>query len=403
MVEVFHPTGILKGEVFLPSSKSISNRLLILKAFHPEIKIGNLSDADDTRVLVKALEKKFGEINVNHAGSTLRFLTAYFAFCEGAEVVLTGSSRLNKRPIKPLVEALKIAGAKIEYLENEGFAPLKIKGVKSPKSGAIEIDASGSSQFVSALLMVALNFKDGLKIYLKGKVVSRPYIQQTINLLEQIGYRITWEGNQIEIYFQSLKKVDFKVEADWSSATFFLGMAINSKQCKLLLRGLSQNTIQGDALQVNIFEHLGVQVNFTELGMQLLKINSSLNLLREDLTNMPDVAQGLAVAAALKRVEVHLSGLQTLPQKESNRIEDLATELRKLKFDVITTNETLSIKGFAQFQNELNIKTYNDHRMAMAFAIAGLYSKVVFDDESVVSKSFPDYWNQLKKIGFNIL
>ncbi len=402
MISIFHPNGKLEGEVDLPASKSISNRLLILQAQYPKIEIENLSEAEDTVLLHKALKQKSSTIDVNHAGSSLRFLTAYFAFKAGCKVVLTGSKRLQQRPIKILVDSLKSLGAKITYQEKEGFAPLIIEGVKPPNFGEVTIDASTSSQFVTALLLMAGNFKEGLKLQLKNQIVSASYIELTLALLSKFGFETKIEGNEIFAKFQSFKTKKFIVENDWSAASFFLSMACLSSDSNLLLRGLKESDLQGDKSQVALFEQLGTNFYFEKRGLRLKSAKSSINNFDCNLLQMPDVTQALVVTLAQKNIRAIISGLQTLPLKETNRIEALKTELQKFG-KIINTNKTsINISGEFNQNPIATIETYHDHRMAMAFAALGLIQKLNIVDEEVVSKSFPNYWEVLKSLGFVI-
>jgi 3-phosphoshikimate 1-carboxyvinyltransferase len=402
MISIFHPNGKLEGEVELPASKSISNRLLILQAQYSDIEIENLSEAEDTVLLQKALKQKSSTIDVNHAGSSLRFLTAYFAFTPGNKVILTGSKRLQQRPIKPLVDSLKSLGANIIYQENEGFAPLVIEGIKAPNSGEVTIDASKSSQFVTALLLIAGNFKDGFKVKLQNEIVSESYIDLTLKLLSKFGFETKIEENEISAKFQSLKTKNFFVENDWSAASFFMSMACLSSDCNLLLNGLKESDLQGDKSQVALFEQLGLTPSFEEKGLRLKSNTGSLKTFDCNLLEMPDVTQALVVTLAQKNIEANISGLQTLPSKETDRIEALKTELQKFGKTINTGKDFINVSGeFIQNPNT-TIETYHDHRMAMAFAAIGLNQKINIVDEEVVSKSFPNYWEVLKSLGFVI-
>lgn len=402
MISIFHPNGKLEGEVDLPASKSISNRLLILQAQYPKIEIENLSEAEDTVLLQKALKQKSSTIDVNHAGSSLRFLTAYFAFKPGCKVLLTGSKRLKQRPIKPLVDSLKSLGANITYQEKEGFAPLVIKGVKPPNFGEVTIDASTSSQFVTALLLIAGNFEEGLKLQLKNQIVSASYIDLTLALLSKFGFETKIKGNEIFAKFQSFKTKKFIVENDWSAASFFMSMACLSSDSNLLLNGLKEFDLQGDKNQVALFEQLSLNFYFEKRGLRLTSAKSSIKTFDCNLLQMPDVTQALVVTLAQKNIRGNISGLQTLPSKETNRIEALKTELQMFGKVVETGNDYLRISGNFTLNPNVKIETYKDHRMAMAFASLGLIQKIRIVDEEVVSKSFPNYWEVLKSLGFVI-
>jgi len=402
MISIFHPDGKLTGAVELPTSKSISNRLLILQAQFSEIKIENLSNAEDTQLLVHALKQKTGNINVNHAGSALRFLTAFFAFEPTCEIVISGSDRLHQRPLKPLVDSLKKIGAEITYIEKDGFAPLKIKGVKAPNFAKVEIDSSKSSQFISALLLISGRFQNGLELVLENEIVSKSYIDLTTSLLKKSGFDIIEKKNSISVKKTQIIPQTFKVEKDWSAASFFFTMATLSKSCNLLLLGLNLEDLQGDKNQLQLFEKMGLKFKFEPAGLRIE--NSGINVKQADfnLIEMPDVTQAISVAAAVNNIDVKITGLQTLPAKESNRILALKVELEKFEKQVEADSRSLKITGQFKPNSTIIIKTYNDHRMAMAFSAIALKQRLNIEQENVVVKSFPNYWKVLESLGFVI-
>ncbi len=400
---------ILKGEITLPSSKSISNRVLIINSLsYSPYEIDNLSDSDDTKVLAEVLNANTNYFDIGHAGTAMRFLTAFLSKIAG-EWILTGSERMRQRPIGILVAALRKLGASIEYTENEGFPPLRILGTSLKGGGLLELDGSISSQYISALLMIAPTIPGGLTLKLLNEITSKPYIELTLNLMEIFGVHYTWTGNEIKIDEQSYVPVKFAVEADWSGASYWFAMAALSEECDLILKGLRLQSLQGDASQSEWFEkYFGVLSKQEGNDVRLTKVKApEFKIVELDFIENPDIAQTFAVLAVCKKIPFRFKGLATLKIKETDRILALQTEL--LKFGVTLTepaNGELAWDGTFD-QSLVNqppvIETYHDHRMALAFAPAALvYPEIVINDPNVITKSYPAYWDDLKKVGFKI-
>ncbi|MCB0409819.1 MAG: 3-phosphoshikimate 1-carboxyvinyltransferase, partial [Flavobacteriales bacterium] len=321
-ITLLHKTKVVKGKINLTASKSISNRVLIIQALCAEkFNINNLATAKDTVTLNKLLSDSFDEYNVGHAGTVMRFMTAFLALKEG-EHIITGSERMQQRPIKILVDALRSLGVNIEYLKNEGYPPLKIKG-GNIEGGNVKLDGSVSSQYISALLLVAPKLKNGLTIQFEGEVISKPYINMTIEIMRYFGVEAQWNGNEIRVYQGSYQAKEFKVEADWSSASYWYGITALSQEAEIELYGLEKDSLQGDAEVQNIYKKLGVETHFIENGVRLIK-NSEFNIqnltLEIDFSNFPDIAQTVAVTCAALNVKARFTGLQTLRIKETDRI-----------------------------------------------------------------------------------
>lgn len=399
---------ILKGEITLPSSKSISNRILIINSLsYSPYEIDNLSDSDDTRVLEAVLNANTNHFDIGHAGTAMRFLTAFLSKIVG-EWTLTGSKRMQQRPIGILVDALRKLGASIEYTENDGFPPIRILGT-SLKGGVIELDGSVSSQYISALLMIAPTIPGGMTLKLINQIASKPYIELTLNLMKKFDVRYTWNGNEIRIEEQNYHPVKFSVEADWSGASYWYAMAALSEECDLLLKGLRLQSLQGDATQAVWFDKcFGVQSKQEENNVRLTKIKASeIKLLELDFIENPDIAQTFAVLAVCKKIPFHFKGLETLKIKETDRILALQTELSKFGA-TLTEPKSGELAWDGTFDlslvdHSVVIETYHDHRMALAFAPAAMvYPEIIIDDPNVISKSYPAYWDDLKKVGFRI-
>ncbi len=400
----------LLGEINLPTSKSESNRALIIRALSTnKFEILNQSTADDTAVLNSLLSeaKSSKHFDVGHAGTAMRFLTAYFSLQEGTRV-LTGSARMKERPIKYLVDALKQLGAEITYLEKEGYPPLEIKG-KALKGGEIVIDGSMSSQYLSALAMIAPTLPDGLKIHLKGEIISKPYLAMTLNMMELFGVKSTWKNSRIEIAPQAYnenKRTSYTIEADWSSASYWYQIAAFAKEVDFKILGLRKNSLQGDAALKEFFEPLGVETNFIEGGIHLAKkqIAIPVDNIHIELMNTPDIAQTLAVTYAAKEIYAELYGLRTLRIKETDRIKALIAELKKIgvsAIDLDIGNLLIPKIKKAIHPPTSFFKTYNDHRMAMCLTpLSMLFEKIEIEDPLVVSKSYPGFWKDLKSVGF---
>jgi len=399
---------ILKGEITLPSSKSISNRILIINSLsYSPYEIENLSDSDDTKAMEAVLNANTNHFDIGHAGTAMRFLTAFLSKIAG-EWILTGSERMRQRPIGILVDALRKLGASIEYTGKKGFPPLRILGT-SLKGGMLELDGSVSSQYISALLMIAPTIPGGLTLKLLNEITSKPYIDLTLHLMLQFGIRHTWTGNEIRIEEQTYIPVKFAVEADWSGASYWYATAALSDECELLLKGLRLQSLQGDAAQSEWFEnYFGVQSKQLGNDIQLIKLKApEIKIVELDFIENPDIAQTFAVLAVCQKIPFHFKGLATLKIKETDRIQALQNELSK--FGATLTEPAdgeLAWDGtFDQsFVNQPPvIETYHDHRMALAFAPAAMvYPKIIINDPKVITKSYPSYWDDLKKVGFRI-
>jgi 3-phosphoshikimate 1-carboxyvinyltransferase len=400
----------LKSEIKITGSKSETNRLLLLQALYPNITLENTSNSDDSEVMRNALRFQpmvpgYRTRDVHHAGTAMRFLTAYFASKANTKVVLTGSSRMKERPIKILVEALKQLGAKIDYLENDGFPPIKIIGQKLTNN-KVWLPANVSSQYISALLLIAPKLQNGLELTLIGEITSVPYIKMTLNLLEEIGVETSFIGNIIVVKpkTQDLKPQTLTVESDWSSASYFYSiLALSEVGSQITLSSYKQNSLQGDSALVEIYRKLGVETHFDENVMILVKQpNFKLQTLNLDLNNTPDIAQTIVVTCLGLGIGCHLTGLHTLKIKETDRLEALKTELSKLGASISVTDESLTLEPTTNIISNQTIATYNDHRMAMALAPLALKTNINIENAEVVSKSYPDFWNDLKDLGFEI-
>ncbi|WP_296148598.1 3-phosphoshikimate 1-carboxyvinyltransferase [uncultured Flavobacterium sp.] len=403
-----------KSEIKVTGSKSETNRLLLLQALFPDISLENTSNSDDSEVMIKALlsslepltpNPKPEIIDIHHAGTAMRFLTAYFATQENREVIITGSPRMKERPIKILVEALQQLGAAISYEENEGFPPIKITGKKLSKN-KVSLPADVSSQYISALLLIAPKLENGLELTLEGKITSIPYIKMTLALLNEIGVKTTFEGNKItikQLITHNSKLIT--VESDWSSASYFYSIvALSEIGTEIKLSSYKENSLQGDSVLAEIYKDFGVETIFNEGDSITLSKSGNTNLQSAilDLNQAPDIAQTIAVTCFGLGIGCHLTGLHTLKIKETDRLEALRIELEKLGADITVTNDSLTLEISSVTERNVAVNTYNDHRMAMAFAPLALITDIIINDAEVVSKSFPDFWNDLKQIGFNV-
>ncbi|OFX56736.1 MAG: hypothetical protein A2046_00375 [Bacteroidetes bacterium GWA2_30_7] len=406
MYDINKENKIIKGELVLPSSKSISNRLLIIRALAKRnFEIYNLSYSDDTKNLLDILKSDSNIFDVGNAGTTMRFLTSYLANKPG-EWIITGSERMKNRPIGILVNAIKELGVKIEYLEKEGFPPIKIHGTKL-EGGNIEISGSISSQFISSLLLIAPTLPKGLNIKLKSRIVSKPYIDMTLNLMKKFGIKSRWEQNHIIIEKQSYRVKDFTVEADWSSASYWYEMATLADWADIKLYGLKKNSIQGDSIIAKLFEKLGIKTTFIQGGARIRKIsNPKIKIFEYDFTDIPDLAQTLAVTLSMLNIPFSLCGLDTLLIKETNRIVALKNELLKTGNNLAITHDTISRFGNSNFSKNptttLCFKTYNDHRMVLALTPIAVLYRILIENPDVVSKSYTGYWEDIQKLGFNV-
>jgi 3-phosphoshikimate 1-carboxyvinyltransferase len=393
------------SKIIITGSKSETNRLLLLKALYPNIVIENASNSDDSEVMNSALTSNNQTIDVHHAGTAMRFLTAYFASQESKTVLLTGSSRMKERPIKILVDALRQLGAEIEYIENDGFPPIKITGQELTAT-RVSLPANVSSQYISALLLIAPSLQNGLELELIGEITSASYINMTLKLLQEIGVKTSFVGNLIIVKpkSQDQKPKTIIVESDWSSVSYFYSIIALSKEgTKIELSSFKENSLQGDSVLAIIYEQMGVETHFEDGKIKLIKnakpINQNLKL---DLNSAPDIAQTIAVTAFGLGISCELKGLQTLKIKETDRLEALQNELLKLGASISITNDSLQIEPTNSINSNQNIATYNDHRMAMAFAPLAIKTNINIENAEVVSKSYPNFWSDLKKVGFEI-
>lgn len=389
----------------ITGSKSESNRLLILQALFEDIIIENCSNSDDSEVMIKALKSNDDIIDIHHAGTAMRFLTAYFAVKEDRAVLLTGSRRMKERPIKILVDALNDLGADISYEENNGYPPLKIKGKKLSKS-SIEIEANVSSQYISALLLIGAQLENGLTLTLKGKITSWPYIHLTLHLLKEASIDFEVNKNTISVFplHKNLKeKKTIVVESDWSSASYFYSLvALSDIGTSLHLKSYSVNAQQGDAALQDLYADFGVITTFQNGGILLGKERKAASSINFDLNNTPDIAQTIAVTCLGLDIPCQLTGLHTLKIKETDRLEALKIEIEKFGATVHITEDSLQLEPAKNLITDVRIETYNDHRMAMAFAPLVTKTNLQINDAMVVSKSYPDFYQDLKNIGLNI-
>ena len=400
------PEERLRASVQLPASKSISNRALILNALsYSPYDIQNLSDCDDTEVMVKALNSDSRDFDIKAAGTAMRFLTAFLSKIVG-EWTITGTERMKNRPIKLLVDALNSLGARIEYIEKEGYPPLRIFG-SALQGGEISLAGGVSSQYISALLMIAPLMEKGLTLHLEGNIISRPYINLTLQLMEQFGVKATWNGQTIKILPQEYKPIRFTVESDWSAASYWYAIMALSKNVEIELLGLFKNSLQGDAAGAKLFAQLGVGTAFIDRGVVLKYNGNAVKKLIYNFVNEPDLAQTFVVTCVLLNIPFRFTGLQSLKIKETDRIEALKTELRKLGYLLTDSNDSILEWNGERCEPEADpiIATYEDHRMAMAFAPAALVlpKGLKVADPEVVTKSYPAYWEDLRKAGFALI
>ncbi len=387
----------VKGTIAISGSKSESNRLLILKNLYPNLQLKNLSNSDDTVYLQEALASDGDVIDIGHAGTAMRFLTAYYAINEGREVILTGSERMQNRPVKILVDALKMLGADIEYVNKDGYPPLRIKGKKLIKN-KVSIEGNISSQYISALLLIASSLENGLEIELVGEITSVPYIKMTMALLDQLGVSQSWKGNIIKI--QHVKHIENKtitVESDWSSSSYFYSLVAISNSGNITLTSYKKDSLQGDSSLVEIYKHFGVKTEFDGNSIHLTKQNTDLKPFVLDLRSSPDLAQTVVVTCFALGIACDITGLHTLKIKETDRLVALQNELKKLGATVEITDKSLYLKPLGKINSNIAIDTYQDHRMAMAFAPLAIKVPIIINEAEVVSKSFTSFWEDLDK------
>lgn len=411
----------LDAGIQLPASKSISNRALILHALaHGTTMPSNLSDCDDTRVMVRALDGSPEHIDILAAGTAMRFLTAYLSVTPGSRLI-TGTQRMQQRPIRILVDALRTLGAQIEYAGNEGFPPLRITGTEL-KGEEISLAGNVSSQYISALLMIGAVLPNGLRLHLTGDIISRPYINLTLQLMSDFGAQADWSSEKsITVSPGGYRDTPFTVESDWSAASYWYQIVALEGMKKEKLRrknegdeedeacvellGLFPHSYQGDSRGAEVFARLGVHTEYTSRGVKLTRKGTPVTRLDEDMVDIPDLAQTFVVTCCLMNIPFRFTGLQSLKIKETDRITALITELRKLGYVVRSEQDSILLWDGERCPAEASpvIATYEDHRMAMAFAPACLVlPEIRIDEPQVVSKSYPGYWEDLKKAGFGI-
>lgn len=402
-ITIHKPADALKTSILLPASKSESNRALIINALTGNrCTLHNLSEARDTQTMQRLLHSQEQTLDVIDAGTTMRFLTAYIA-ATNQDKILTGTPRMCERPISILVDALKKLGANISYLKNEGFPPIQLKGIQPSGINQLEIRGDISSQYISALLMIAPVLPDGLILTLTGAVGSRPYIEMTIKQMAHFGIEVSWVGDTISVKKQPYQPATFWVESDWSGASYWYSIAALAPQAEIQLRGLKKDSLQGDSAIARIMEDIGVHTTYVDGGVQLTKTAAQKNL-QVDFTHCPDLAQTVAVVCAAKNIHLTLTGIESLKIKETDRVKALQQELSKfgaglqeVKNGVYELTQTGTWK---QPTEAVEIETYDDHRMAMAFAPLALLQPIVIQHPKVVVKSYPRFWDDLIKAGF---
>ena len=384
-------------------SKSETNRLLLLQSLYPNLQIENASPSKDSEAMYRGLHSGESTIDIGDAGTAMRFLTAYYAACQNKDVILTGSARMQERPIGILVEALRQLGAAIYYSKGEGFPPLHIQG-KQLEGGTLSIKANVSSQYISALLLVAPSFANGLSLHLDGEITSFPYLRMTLSLLNELGIAGTFEDNTFTIeHTPAVAPQMIVVEPDWSSASYFYSMvALSPVGTSLYMNHYKERSLQGDRIVADIYQSFGVRTIFWGDKIQLIKERDLLSpIFSYNLMDCPDIAQTIAVTCFGLGIECFLSGLNTLNIKETNRLEALKNELTKLNAEVHISKEEIWVGSARKITRNISIDTYNDHRMAMAFAPLALKVPIIINDVEVVEKSFPDFWEQFESITEN--
>jgi 3-phosphoshikimate 1-carboxyvinyltransferase len=415
-IEISHSTKDITGSVTLNGSKSISNRVLIIRALSENtFHIENLSTSDDTQTLLSLLENNDEILDCHHAGTTFRFLTAFLSMTPGTQI-LTGSERMKNRPVKDLVEALRPLGANIDYLEKEGYPPLKIHNPREKINNRVKISASTSSQFISALLLIGPTLPEGLTMDIEGPIVSRPYVDMTIGIMRYFGVEVEETSQMIRIAPQKYEAKDYVVEGDWSAASYYYIIASLSKEARIRINGLFKESLQGDKEIEDLGKKFGVKTEYHQGGVTLIKDESlkTTSYLEHDFLKTPDLAQSVAVICAGLGVHGLFSGLQTLRVKETDRIAALQTELKRLgvqfikippKFAKKSDKEFYLLEGKASDYDGTipAFDTYDDHRMAMSLAPLSLLYPVRIHHPEVVSKSYPDFWNDLSSLGFDVI
>ncbi|WP_212113372.1 3-phosphoshikimate 1-carboxyvinyltransferase [Candidatus Shikimatogenerans silvanidophilus] len=397
----------ITGLINITGSKSESNRLLILKKIYKnKIILKNISDSEDTKILKKSLYNNEKIININHAGTAMRFLTAYFSSEEGKNVILTGSSRMKNRPIKILVDTLNNMGAKIEYLEKDGFPPIRIIG-KKLKGGKVKINSNVSSQYISAIMLIAPKLEEKLEIKLLGKITSYPYINMTLQILKKIGIYVKEKDRKIVLFpKKDIKKLNFCIESDWSSASYYYSLCTFSENCNLYLKMYKKKSLQGDMYVHKIYEnYFGIKTIFHNdyIFLHKKKYHKYPKFLELDLNYTPDIAQTIVVTCAGLKIKCIIKGLETLKIKETDRLKGLKNELLKIGIKSNINKDSIEIVSYKEYNNKkICINTYKDHRMAMSFSTLGILYPIKIFDPKVVKKSYKNFWEDMEKIGFDI-
>ena len=403
ILRLTHTSQQLVGTFTVTGSKSESNRLLILQALFSELELQNLSNSDDTQAMIRGLSSLEETIDIGHAGTTMRFLTSYFAKTPSANKVLTGSKRMQERPIKILVDALRAIGADIEYVKNEGYPPLRISG-KEITADSVELAANVSSQYITSLMLIAPKLPKGLTIHLVGEVTSIPYINMTCSLLQKVGVQATFEGQTVQVFpQQKITPKTVEVESDWSSASYHFSMVALAKNAQVSIKNYVSDSLQGDSVLVDIYKQMGVSSSFDGNTLHLIKGGNVQSHIALNLVKAPDIAQTIAVTCFGLGISCDLTGLHTLKIKETDRLVALDLELSKLGADIRVTNDSLHLSARQNpILEDVAIDTYHDHRMAMAFAPLGIRVPMRVNDADVVSKSYPTFWDDLRSLGFSI-
>lgn len=409
-LSISHKNNTIQGTVQLTGSKSECNRALIIQAVSKgKVQVNNISNAADTVVLTHALELAKQEqneritIDIGPAGTAMRFLTSYLSLSKGS-YLLTGTQRMQERPIGILTAALEELGAQIDFDNRKGYPPLKINGGMVQKLNEISINGNISSQYITALLLIAPSLPKGLTLNIKGELTSRPYVTMTLNMMSEAGIQYTWVDNTIQIKPQEYRECTLTIEPDWSAASYWYALVALSESGEILLKGLKKNSLQGDSALVGIMPHFGVITTFVEEGILLQKKELRNDKTLFDFKECPDIAQTIVVIATALKKDISLTGLETLKIKETDRIAALQNEIAKYGGLLIEENEIYHLKTQdVNFSSELQFATYEDHRMAMAFAPLALMGvEIKIEEPEVVDKSYPDFWKDLQKVGFNI-
>ena len=396
-----HQSGNLHGRIQITGSKSESNRMLLLQALYPQITLDNLSNSDDTVAMKSGLESDKNMVDIGHAGTSMRFLSAYYSTLENQEKILTGSSRMQERPIGILVDALRQLGADISYLKNEGYPPLLIKG-KQLRANEVRLSANISSQYITALMLIAPSLPDGLRLYLEGKITSIPYIEMTLSLLHKIGVDAIFSGQHIQVFpKKDITQITHAVESDWSSASYYFSMVALAKEADVSLSTYKKDSLQGDRVLMDVYQQFGVKSSIENNTLALKKQTMGSTHVQLDLSDAPDIAQTIAVTCYGLGLSCSLTGLHTLKIKETDRLVALQNELSKLGATIEITDKSLHLhKRTNPIRPNVLIETYHDHRMAMAFAPLGLLVPIRIQDADVVTKSYPGFWKDLEQNGF---